>query len=174
MRVAVLWAAAVVVCGAGCQSAWAQKPFEIVSGKAFDAAVPKDFYLEGNAIPTEKRNAVLVKTPAGARALFALIDTTGYAASVQSKYVGMIIAEGDLSICGHKIGVGSYGFGWTLPGTGVDAPGKFMLYNQAGAAVADCTAARQGDLKMPRPLQVVVSPDGAARLYHGKHYVALE
>lgn len=174
MRVAILWAAAVVLCGAWCRGAWAQKPFEIVTGKAFDSAVPKDFYLEGNAIPVEKRNAVLVKTPAGARALFALIDTAGYAASVQSKYVGMIIAEGDLSICGHKIGVGSYGFGWALPATGVDAPGKFMLYNQAGAAVADCTAQRQGDLKMPRPLQVVVNPAGPARLYHGKHYILLE
>ncbi|MGA3073524.1 MAG: hypothetical protein ABSG56_07520 [Bryobacteraceae bacterium] len=170
-----LWLAAVaVVSGAGCQSALAQNKFEVVTGKAFDSAVPKDFYLEGNAIPTEKRNAVLVKSPAGARALFALIDTTGYAASIKAKYVGMIVTEGDLTLCGHKVTVGSYGFGWELPGTGVDAPGKFSLYNQAGAAVADCTAERQADLKLPRPLQVVVAPDGSARLYHGKHYVALQ
>lgn len=170
-----LWLAAVtVVCGAACQGALAQNKFEVVTGKAFDSAMPKDFYLEGNAIPTEKRNAVLVKTPAGARALFALIDTTGYAASITAKYVGMIIAEGDLTVCGHKIAVGSYGFGWTLPATGVDAPGKFSLYNQAGAQVADCTAERQGDLKQPRPLQVVVGAAGSARLYHGKHYIALQ
>jgi hypothetical protein len=46
-----LWLAAVaVVSGAGCQSALAQNKFEAVTtGKAFDSAVPKDFYLEGNA-----------------------------------------------------------------------------------------------------------------------------
>lgn len=165
-----LWLAAVMVVS----GARAQSGFQMVTGKAFDSAMPKDFYLEGNAIPTEKRNAALVKTPAGARALFALIDTTGYAASVQAKYVGMIITEGDLTVCGHKIGVGSYGFGWVLPATGVDAPGKFSLYNQAGAAVAECTAERHGDLKLPRPLQVVVAKDGSARLYHGKHFIALQ
>jgi len=169
-----LWVAVAVVSGVPCQSALAQKGFEIVAGKAFDSAMPKDFYLEGNAIPTEKRNAVLVKTPAGARALFALIDTTGYAASITAKYVGMIITEGDVTLCGHKVGVGSYGFGWALPGTGVDAPGKFSLFDQAGAPVADCTAERQADLKMPRPLQVVVAKDGSARLYHGKHYISLQ
>jgi len=170
-----LWLAAVtVVSGAACQCALAQK-FEVVTGKAFDSAVPKDFYLEGNAIPTEKpRNAILVKTPAGARAVFALIDTTGYAAGITAKYVGMVITEGDLTLCGNKITVGSYGFGWSPPGTGVDAPGKFSLYNQAGAPVADCTAQRQADLKQPRPLQVVVAADGSARLYHAKHYIALQ
>ena len=165
--------AAAVVSGALCQGTLAQK-FEVVTGKPFDSAVPKDFYLEGNAIPTEKRNAVLVKTPAGARALFALIDTTGYAANITSKYAGMIITEGELTLCGHKIGVGSYGFGWVLPGTGVDAPGRLAMYNQAGAPVADCITGRQGDLKLPRPLQVIVTADGAARLYHGKHYIPLE
>jgi len=170
-----LWLAAVaVVSGTACQSALAQNKFEVVTGKAFDSAVPKDFYLEGNAIPTEQRNAVLVRTPLGARALFALIDTTGYASSITAKYVGMIITEGDLSLCGHKVTVGSYGFGWVLPGTGVDAPGKFSLYNQAGVPVAACTAQRQGDLKLPKPLQVIVAPDGSARLYHAKTYIALQ
>jgi len=174
LRVGLWLAIVTVVSAACCQSALAQKGFELVTGKAFDSAMPKDFYLEGNAIPTEKRNAAMVKTPAGARAIFALIDTSGYASSVQAKYVGMIITEGDITLCGHKIGVGSYGFGWELPATGVEASGKFSLYNQAGAAVAGCTAERHGDLKMPRPLQVVVAKDGTARLYHGKHYIALQ
>lgn len=40
-----------------------QATFEQLSGKSFDSAVPKDFYLEGNAIPTEKRNAALLRRP---------------------------------------------------------------------------------------------------------------
>ncbi len=65
----------------------AQGTFGQVSGKAFDSAVPKDFYLEGNAIPTEKRNAVLLKTPRSARVLFTLIDTSGYSSETRKKYV---------------------------------------------------------------------------------------
>lgn len=153
--------------------AYAQRGFEVVTGKAFDSAIPKDFYLEGNAIPTQKRNAVLVNTPAGARAVFSLIDTTGYSQDIVAKYIGMIITEGDLTVCGRKIGTGSYGFGWTRPGTGVDAAGKFSLYNQAGAGVAECETPRDAGLKQPRPLQVIAGDGGTARLYYGRHFVEL-
>ncbi len=150
-----------------------QHQFEVVTGKAFDSAMPKDFYLEGNAIPTGKRNAVLVHLPSGERALFSLLETSGYSADISAKYAGMIITEGDVSICGHKVGVGSYGFGWARPGTGVDEPGKFSLYNQAGGKVTECVTPRDANLKQPRPLQVVVS-GATAKLYYGKHYVELK
>src|ERR1017187_4541287 len=91
-----------VLLGLTAASAVAQQKFEIVTGKAFDSALPKDFYLEGNAIPTAKRNAVLVHLPSGSRALFSLIETSGYSADIIAKYVGMIITEGDVSICGQK------------------------------------------------------------------------
>ncbi len=151
-----------------------QHQFEVVTGKAFDSAVPKDFYLEGNAIPTTKRNAILVHLPSGERALFSLIETSGYSADIVAKYVGMIITEGEVSLCGHKVSVGSYGFGWARPGTGVDEPGKFSLYNQAGAKLLECDTPRDANLKQPRPLQVVVGTAAPARLYYGKHYVELK
>src|SRR5579872_4986977 len=151
----------------------AQGRFEIVTGKPFDSALPKDFYLEGNAIPTQKRNAAMVHLPNGARAIFALIDTSGYSADIIAKYIGMIITEGDVSICGQKVGVGSYGFGWSRPGTGVDGPGKFSLYNQAGTRVTECATPRDANLKQPRPLQIVVG-DAAAKLYYGRHHIDLK
>ena len=153
--------------------AFGQK-FELITGKAFDAALPTNFYLEGNAIPTQKINAVMVKTPAGARALFSLIDTTGYASNITTKYVGMMITEGDLNLCGKKITVGSYGFGWAKPGTGEDKPGKFSLFDQAGKAVTDCATPRDAKLQQPKPLQIVIAPDGSARLYDGRHYLDLK
>jgi hypothetical protein len=104
-------------------TAFAEQKFELVTGKPFDQAVPKDFYLEGNAIPTEKRNAAVVKTPSGGRAVFALIDTAGYSADITTKYVGMLITEGDLQVCGKTVTTGSYGFGWKRPATGVNEPG---------------------------------------------------
>jgi len=133
------------------------------------AVVPRDFYLEGNAIPTQKRNAVLVHLPSSARALFALIDTAGYSADIFSKYVGMVITEGDFSLCGQKVVIGSYGFGWARPPSGVDQPGKFSLYNQAGAKLTECTTPRDANLKQPTPLKVVVNEDRSARLYYGRH-----
>ena len=170
-----LFAAAVLLCAAS-HGVFAQGKFELVTGKAFDSALPKDFYLEGNAIPTAKRNAAMATSPSGARALFALLDTTGYASNITQKYVGMMITEGDLTICGQKTGVGSYGFGWERPARGTEdpGPGKFFLYNQAGAKLAECETPRDADIKTPRPLQVVVGTDGTARLYYGRHALDLK
>lgn len=151
--------------------AFAQHKFELVTGKPFDSAVPRDFYLEGNAIPTAKRNAAMVHLPGGARAVFSLIDTTGYSSDIVAKYVGMIITEGEMTICGQKIGVGSFGFGWARPATGVDQPGTFSLYNQAGEKAAGCATPRDAKVPQPRPLQLIPSPEGSARLYYGRHYL---
>jgi hypothetical protein len=154
--------------------ATAQNQFQLVTGKAFDSALPKDFYLEGNAIPTAKRNAAMVTSPSGARAVFALLDTTGYASNIIEKYVGMIITEGDLNICGQKVPVGSYGFGWVQSPRAEDKPGTFSLYNQAGSKVAECSTPRDAKLTTPRPLQVVVNAEGTATLYHGRNGVMLK
>jgi len=151
----------------------AQGKFELVTGKDFEAAVPKDFYLEGNAIPTQKRNAALLKTSAGSRALFGLIDTTGYSSQIQKKYIGMLITEGDLSVSGQKVGVGSYGFGLEKPATSSSEDGKLMVYNQAGTQVAECSARKDAGLKQPRPLQVVTGADGA-RLYIERYWVEIK
>jgi hypothetical protein len=152
----------------------AQGAFEVVTGKAFDSALPKDFYLEGNAIPTQKRNAALVKTPAGARVLFALIDTTGYSSQIQQKYEGMLITEGSLSLGGHKLGVGSYGFGYTKPAATSNEDATFFLYNQAGEKVGECAARKDTEIKQPNPLQVVVGRDKTAKLYLGRYWVELK
>ena len=163
-----------ILLGLAASPAVAQKKFELVTGKAFDSALPKDFYLEGNAIPTAKRNAAMVHTPSGARAVFALLDTTGYASNIIEKYVGMMITEADLTVCGTKVPTGSYGFGWVQSPRGEDKPGTFSLYNQAGAKVAGCSTPRDAEVKAPRPLDVVVKADGTALLYHGRNSVALQ
>ena len=152
------------------QEGAADGQFELVRGKDFEGAVPKDFYLEGNAIPTEKRNAALLKTPSGSRVLVGLIDTSGYSSQVQKKYVGMLITEGDLSVNGQKLGVGSYGFGLEKADT---AEGKLRIYNQAGAQVTECAARRDAGLKQPRPLQVVLGKD-SARLYIERYWVEIK
>jgi len=157
----------------GARALQAQGSLELVAGKAFDQALPKDFYLEGNAIPTERRNAAMLKTPSGARLLLALLDTSGYSSQVQGKYLGMVITEGPISICGKALAVGSYGFGLKKPPGESDEPAEFFLYNQAGDKVAQCPASKDLVLEHPRPLEVF--PKGAAtRWYLGRNIVEIK
>lgn len=158
----------------GFKDARAQGAFEQVTGKAFDSAMPKDVYLEGNAIPTEKRNAALLKTPAGARVVFALIDTAGYSSQIKQKYHGMIIAEGKVSICGVPLDVGSYGFGLDKPSATSQQDAKFYIYNQAGGKVGECAAKKDNAINQPRPLSVVVKKGEPTHLYLGRYKLELQ
>lgn len=155
------------------RGACAQGAFEQLTGKAFDSAVPNDFYVEGNRIPVEKRNAALLKTPAGARLVLALIDTTGYSSQIQQKYIGMLITEGTVSVGGVSLSVGSYGFGLEKPAAST-ADAKFFVYNQAGEKVGDGAAKRDKAVKQPKPLSVVLNKEGGARLYLGRYFLELK
>jgi hypothetical protein len=153
---------------------FAQGAFEQMSGKPFESAIPNDFYLEGNRIPVEKRNAALLKTPAGARVLLALIDTTGYSSQIRQKYIGMAITEGNVSLCSVALSVGSYGFGLEKPAATSSEDAKFFLYNQAGEKVGECSVKKDSAVKQPKPLNIVLSKEVGARLYLGRYFLDLK
>jgi hypothetical protein len=150
-----------------------QAGFQVVTGKSFEGAVPKDFYLEGNAIPVEKRNTVLLKAPSGARVLVGLIDTSGYSSQIQQKYMGMLIAEAPLGVCSVDLTVGSYGFGLQKPASQGQSNGEFLVYDQAGKQLGSCPAEADQGLRQPRPLQVTTASDATARLCLGRYCIAL-
>jgi hypothetical protein len=152
----------------------AQGEFEQVTGKAFDGAVPDQFYLETDAIPVQKRNAAFLRTPAGSHILFGLLDTSGYSSRVQTKYKGMIITEGKVSLGGETLAVGSYGFGLVTPAATSNEDAKFIIYNQAGEKVTEFAAKKDTQLKQPVPLQVVIEKGGTARLYLGRYWIELK
>ena len=156
------------------RSACAQGAFTQLTGKVFESAIPNDFYLEGNRIPVEHRNAVLLKTPGGARLLLGLIDTTGYSSQIKQKYIGMVITEGAVSVCSVPLNVGSYGFGLVKPASASSEDAKLHLYNQAGEAVGECASKKDSDVKQPKPLNVVLSKEGGARLYLGRYVLELK
>jgi hypothetical protein len=151
----------------------AQGRFEVVGARTLKDAVPRDFYLEGNAVPVEKRNAVLIETPSGARVLAALVVTSGFASRFPQKYSGMLISEGTLSLCSRPLSVGSYGFGLREPAATSNANARFVLYNQAGQKIWECVARKDFRLKEPRPLQAVVDTARLARLYLGRYWIEL-
>ena len=147
--------------------------FQLVTGKAFDAAIPRDFYLEGNAIPVEKRNAVLLKDPSGKRVLVALLDTSGYSSQVQEKYTGMLIADAPVKVCGIDLGAGSYGFGLKRPARGTPEKPEFTVYDQGGRRLGGCEASQDRVLARPVPLQVLPETDEAVRIYLGRDFTQL-
>lgn len=153
----------------------AQGVFKVQKGEAFSKIVPKDFVLEENAIPIEKRNSVLALTPSGGRMIAGLLDTSGYSSQVREKYLGMLISEGTVVVCGHEIGTGSYGFGLAKSAKGSKGQAsRFILYNQAGRRVVECTTNWDAKMKLPRPLQIVPGRGGSARLYLGRVWVELK
>ncbi len=155
-------------------TACAQGGFELVTGEAITRAVPGDFYLEGNRIPVEKRNAVLLKNAQGARVVLGLLDTTGYSSQIQQKYHGMLITETKISVCGNALGVGSYGFGLERPAADANADAPFRIYNQAGEKVGECAAKKDDSVKQPRPLAVTTVKAGPAKLYLGKYVIEIK
>jgi hypothetical protein len=158
----------------GSVPAYSQEAFSVVTGNTFDAALPSQFYLEGNAIPTEKRNAALLTTPSGHRFLTALLDTSGYGSQVQTKYMGMIINEGPLTVCGKPLDVGSFGFGMKRPAETSDADATFFLYDQAGKEVIQCSVKKDNELKRPVPLQVALKGEKTALLYLGRYSIEIK
>jgi hypothetical protein len=141
---------------------------EKLEGKAFDSSYVRDFYVEGNSIPTQKRNTVILKGADGKRMVFGLLDTTGYSAEIQAKYVGMIIVERKVTLGGAAVPTGAYGFG-VQKGTPAEGPGKLMVYDVAGARVAEADAQWDAALAQPVPLQFT-----NGRLYVGRHFVEVK
>jgi hypothetical protein len=166
----VLWSgvlALVAVCLVAVAPAPAQAQQKL-EGKAFDAACVKDFYLEGNAIPTQKRNTVVLKGADGKHLVFGLLDTSGYSAEIQQKYAGMMIVERKVSVGGTPVGTGAYGFGLQKP-TPAEGPGKLIVYDVSGAKVGEAAAQYDAKLAQPVPLQVV-----GDKLYVGRHWVEIK
>ena len=152
----------------------AQDGFESVTGDAFVKAVPGDFYLEGNRIPVEKRNAVLLKNAKGSRLGVGLIDTSGYSSQIKQKYTGMLITETKISVCGNSLGVGSYGFGLDRPAATSNADASFKIYNQAGEKLGACAAKKDDSVEQPKPLSVTADKAGPAKLYLGKYAIEIK
>lgn len=148
---------------------WAQ-----VTGKEFDGAIVPNFYLEGNAIPVQKRNAAMLKCECGKRVIFALLDTSGYSIDVQQKYHGLVTTEMKLSLGGAAVPVGAFGLGLQKPAAPSEAPAKVLIYDVAGQKVAEGSAQYDAKLAQPVPLQVVIEKGASPRLYLGRYFVELK
>ena len=167
----LLWLALAALLPA--QAPAAAPGFHKAGAKAFKASVPREFYLEGNAIPVERYHTALL-LEGRKQFIVGLLATSGYSSDVRQKYLGMMIAETPVSLNGVRLEVGSYGFGLAPVNDAGKRATVLRIYNQAGAQVGKCTAHKDLKLRHPMPLEVLVEKGGArVRIYFGRYWVTL-
>ena len=126
--------------------------------------LPAKFYYRGQSAPTQLRNSGGVKFADGYFVLATLVDTSGYATDVQSKYQAYFVAEVPIKLGGESLPAGAYGVGFV--------GGKLVVTDVGAHDVLTVNSGEDAGLKRPTPLQVVADPAGGGfRLYAGRRYV---
>ena len=153
--------------------AWGQKgTVQVQPEDKLAKMLPATVFLDGENVPTQKRNAVLLDV-GGKAAVVSLIDTAGYSSAYQEKYTGVILTVGGLKIGGKMLPPGDYGFGETKVGEHNQAAVTIHVYDIGGKELASIPTTRENNMKGVRPVQVIVSPDGSAQLYLGPYHTTL-
>jgi hypothetical protein len=138
----------------------------VLTSDELKKAVPAEFFFRGQKAQVQLRNAVGFQLADGKMTLAALVDTSGYATTVQQKYQGMLITETKLNIGGSDLAPGEYGFGFT-------ADGKFIVMDVANADVLTTTS--QTDQALPHAVPLKLVEDGGGyKLYAGKKWVGIK
>jgi hypothetical protein len=127
--------------------------------------LPASVYYRGQSAPTQLRNSGGVRFADGFYVLATLVDTSGYATDVQSKYQAYFIAEVPIKIGGENLPAGVYGLGFV---------GDKLVVTDVGAHdVLMVNSGEDAVLRRPTPLQVMADPAGGGfRLYAGRRYVS--
>lgn len=143
---------------------FAQQP-AILGPDDLGKLVPGNFYFGGQLAPTQMRNAVGVRFSAQRHFIAALVDTSGYATSIRDKFEGFLICDQTVMIGGTEVKAGAFGFGFTQ-----DL--KMNILDVGGTTLHSITAARDDQLKSPRPLAIIQSGKDL-RLYRERSYVVI-
>ena len=156
--------AVVIFCGL-LLSAQQLKP-GLLSNEVLKKVVPGTYFFRGESAPVQLRNSAGFSVPDGKLVLTGLLDTSGYAADVQAKYQGFLIAEVKLNIGGKELPPGQYGFGFS-------PDGKFLVMDVGANDLF--SVAGQIDEKVAHPVPLKMVDDGGAyRLYAGRKWVSLK
>ncbi|HXZ78315.1 MAG TPA: hypothetical protein VEG30_00170 [Terriglobales bacterium] len=132
--------------------------------------LPATVFLDGENPPTQARNTFLAQMPNGKLLLFTMIDTTGYSAAYQEKYIGAFLAQSAFKLGSATLQPGAYGFGRKK--SSADSV-TFFLYDIGGNKVAEVPTQKQEDLRPLKVVQLTVEKDGSARFYLGPYYASI-
>jgi len=152
---------------------WAQKSgVQVQPEDKMTKLLPATVFLDGENVPTQQRNAVLIVAD-GKKAVITLLDTSGYSAAYQAKYIGAILTQGALKVGTKTLAPGAYGFGETKTGEHDAAKVTLHVYDLGGKEIGQVATERQADMKGVRPIQVIAEKDGSAQLYLGPNHVPI-
>jgi hypothetical protein len=126
--------------------------------------LPASVYYKGQSATTQLRNSGGVKFADGYIVLATLVDTSGYATDVASKYQAYFITEVPIKFGGQSLPAGVYGVGFV-------ADNKVVVTDVGAHDVLMVNSAGDAGLKRPMPLQVTADPAGGFRLYAQRRYV---
>ena len=153
--------------------AWAQKSgVQVQPEDKLAKFLPATVFLDGENVPVQQRNAVLVEID-GKKTVITLLDTSGYSSAFQAKYIGAILTQGALKLGTKTLTPGSYGFGQTKTGEHDNAKVTLHIYDIGGKELGQVETERTADMKGVRPIQVIADKDGSAQLYLGPNHVAI-
>jgi len=145
------------------------KGVTLVSEQRLKQLLPATVFIDGENVPTQERNAALVQLPDGKVLLASLIDTAGYSSAYQEKYAGVLLSQTGFTIASKTFAAGAYAIGQKKNGDAVTV----YVYNLGGEQLAELPTQKQENLRPLKPLQVIASADGSARLYLGPYYLSL-
>ena len=137
----------------------------VLTAAELKQSVPSVYFFRGQSATVQVRNAGGLRVGKDSLMLAALVDTSGYSASVQQKYQGLFITEVKLKIGGTEIVPGEYGFGF-------NSDGKFRVLDVAANDLVVTEYKSDDNLKHPVPLKLV-EEGGEYRLYGGRKYVTI-
>jgi len=135
----------------------AQVPAHAATAKILDRTaaskiMPKTVFFRGQSAPTQGRNSGGVRFSNGKYMLAALVDTSGYATEVKQKYQGYLLTEVPLTIGGHHLAPGAYGFGFI-------GHNRFVVLNIGGEQIME-TSWHAFAGEHPVPLEVLPAKGG--------------
>jgi hypothetical protein len=150
---------------AGTQASAAEARPVLLTPTQLESLLPGTVYFRGKTAPIQLRNSAGVRFGLDGYFLAAMVDTSGYASSVQERYQVYLITETAVTIAGQHLDPGAYGAGVVN--------GKFILMDIGGHALLQVTAALDERMPRPRPLQILTSPTGEIKLYLGRSSIII-
>ncbi len=127
--------------------------------------LPPSVYFAGRTAPLQTRNAGGTKFGNGAIFWVSLVDSSGYASSVQERYQFYVVTEGPVRFGDVTLRPGAYGGGFVGE--------RFLLMDLGDHSIGEGPVQTDTGLRRPRPLQVVADQPGAVKLYLGRRWVTV-
>ena len=139
---------------------------DVLTRDQASALMPSSVFFKGRIARVQARNTAGLRLNGDHYVLVAMVDTSGYASSVQESYQAYLITEVPLSIESQTLAPGAYGIGFI-------AEDHFVCSDLGGNFVVKAKSLRDIAIVRPNPLQIIAdsaSPEHF-RLYSGRSYI---